>query len=109
NSWLTLGPEAIYWAPKFVQSLWDVKEIFITENGCASDDVIADDGNIYDTDRIVFLRAYLTQLHPAAADGVPVKGTFSGARWITSSGSTDMAIVSVWCTWSSRPRSARQS
>ena len=22
NSWLALGPEAIYWAPKFVQSLW---------------------------------------------------------------------------------------
>jgi hypothetical protein len=25
-----------------VQSLWNAKEIFITENGCASDDVIAD-------------------------------------------------------------------
>ena len=60
NSWLTLGPEAMYWGPKFVQSPWGVKEIFITENGCASDDVMADDGNIYDTDRIVFLRAYLT-------------------------------------------------
>jgi hypothetical protein len=24
------------------------KETFITENGCASDDVIADDGNIYE-------------------------------------------------------------
>jgi beta-glucosidase/6-phospho-beta-glucosidase/beta-galactosidase len=24
------------------------KEIFITENGCASDDAIADDGNIYE-------------------------------------------------------------
>jgi len=80
NSWLTLGPEAIYWAPKFVQSLWGAKEIFITENGCASDDVIADDGNIYDTDRIVFLRSYLTQLQRATADGVPVKGYF---QWST--------------------------
>ena len=76
NSWLTLGPEAMYWAPKFVQSLWGAKEIFITENGCASDDVMADDGNIYDTDRILFLRAYLTQLQRATADGVPVKGYF---------------------------------
>jgi beta-glucosidase len=76
NSWLSLGPEAIYWAPKFVQSLWGAKEIFITENGCASDDVLADDGKVYDTDRVMFLRAHLTQLQRATADGVPVKGYF---------------------------------
>ena len=80
NSWLVLGPEAIYWAPKFVQTLWGAKEIFITENGCASDDVFAEDGKIYDTDRIVFLRSYLTQLQRAIADGVPVKGYF---QWST--------------------------
>ena len=76
NSWLLLGPEAIYWAPKFVQSLWGAKEIFITENGCASDDMLADDGNVYDTDRVMFLRAHLAQLRRATADGVPVKGYF---------------------------------
>jgi beta-glucosidase len=80
NKWLTFGPEAIYWAPKFVQSLWKAKEIFITENGCASDDVIADDGQVYDTDRIMFLRNYLTQLQRATADGVPVNGYF---QWST--------------------------
>jgi len=76
NSWLTLGPEALYWAPKHVQSLWHAKEIFITENGCATDDVIADDGKVYDTDRIMFLRACLTELQRATADGVPVMGYF---------------------------------
>ena len=76
NQWLTFGPEAMYWAPKFVQSLWSAKEIFITENGCASDDVFTDDGKVYDTDRIMFLRAYLTQLQRATAAGVPVKGYF---------------------------------
>jgi beta-glucosidase len=80
NSWLTLGPEAMYWAPKFVQSLWKAKEIYITENGCASDDVLASDGKVHDTDRIVFLRAYMTQLQRATADGVPVKGYF---HWST--------------------------
>jgi beta-glucosidase len=80
NSWLTLGPEAIYWAPKFVQSLWGAKEIHITENGCASDDVVADDGQVYDTDRVMFLRSYLEQLQRATADGVPVKGYF---HWST--------------------------
>jgi beta-glucosidase len=76
NSWLPLGPEAMYWAPKFVQSLWGAREIFITENGCASDDAVADDGKVYDTDRVMFLRAYLTQLQRAIAHGVLVKGYF---------------------------------
>jgi beta-glucosidase len=80
NAWLTFGPEALYWAPKTVQSLWGAKEIHITENGCASDDVVAEDGNIYDTDRIAYLRACLTQLQRATADGVPVKGYF---QWST--------------------------
>src|SRR5262245_3308508 len=80
NPWLTVGPEAMYWAPKVVRSLWGAKEIYITENGCASDDVIAEDGKIYDTDRVVFLRSYLTQLQRATTDGVPVKGYF---QWST--------------------------
>jgi beta-glucosidase len=42
--------------------------------------VVADDGRIYDTDRVMFLRAHLTQLQRATADGVPVKGYF---QWST--------------------------
>src|SRR3712207_6443831 len=76
NNWLAFAPEAIYWAPKFVQSLWEAPEILITENGCASDDVVAPDGRVYDTDRIMFLRSFLTQLHRATTDGVPVTGYF---------------------------------
>jgi beta-glucosidase len=52
------------------------KEIFITENGCAGEDVFAEDGKVYDTDRIMFMRAYLAQLQRATAEGVPVKGYF---------------------------------
>ena len=63
-----------------MQSLWKAKEIHITENGYASDDVLVDDGKVYDTDRIMFLRGYLTQLQRATADGVPVKGYF---QWST--------------------------
>ena len=76
SSWHVLGPEALYWAPKLVQSLWKAKEIHITENGCAADDKLADDGNIYDTDRVMFLRNNLVQLQRATAEGVPVKGYF---------------------------------
>jgi beta-glucosidase len=38
--------------------------------------VIADDGNVYDSDRIMFLRAHLSELQRATADGVPVDGYF---------------------------------
>lgn len=76
SRWHTLGPESMYWAPKIVQSLWKAKQIYITENGCAAEDVVAEDGNVYDTDRIMFLRSYLTQLQRATAEGVPVKGYF---------------------------------
>jgi len=34
------------------------------------------DGHIFDTDRVMFLRNYLTQLHRAVSEGVPVKGYF---------------------------------
>ena len=36
----------------------------------------ADDGIVYDTDRIMFLRNYLTQLQRATSEGVPVRGYF---------------------------------
>jgi beta-glucosidase len=76
SSWHVLGPEALYWAPKFVQSLWNAKAVYITENGCAADDTLARDGNVYDTDRIMFLRNNLIQLQRAVAESVPVRGYF---------------------------------
>jgi beta-glucosidase len=74
--WHLVGPEAIYWAARHVATLWNVKEIYITENGCAASDEVAQDGHVYDTDRVMFLRNYLTQLQRATADGVPVRGYF---------------------------------
>ncbi|SEG00826.1 beta-glucosidase [Bryocella elongata] len=76
SPWLTIGPEALYWVPKLVSELWDVREIYITENGTSSTDTIAADGHIYDTDRVMFLRNYLTQLQRAVSEGVPVRGYF---------------------------------
>ncbi|HJQ26099.1 MAG TPA: GH1 family beta-glucosidase [Blastocatellia bacterium] len=76
SPWLFIGPEALYWGPRHVARLWNVKEIYITENGCSSSDIPASDGRVYDTDRVMYLRNYLTQLQRAAADGVPVRGYF---------------------------------
>jgi beta-glucosidase len=76
SSWHVFDPEALYWAPRHVQALWGAKSIFITENGCAASDEVAEDGKIYDSDRIMFLRTYLTQLQRATSEGVPVHGYF---------------------------------
>jgi beta-glucosidase len=76
SPWLFVGPEALYWGPRHVAGIWGAKEIYITENGCSSSDVPAADGKVYDTDRVMYLRNYLTQLQRATADGVPVKGYF---------------------------------
>jgi beta-glucosidase len=76
SPWLFMGPEALYWGPKHAADIWKEKEIYITENGCSSSDVPAADGRVYDTDRVMYLRNYLTQLQRATSEGVPVRGYF---------------------------------
>jgi beta-glucosidase len=76
SSWHVFDSEVMYWAPKQMQSIWSAESIFITENGCAASDVVSDDGRVYDTDRVMFLRACLGQLQRATSEGVPVDGYF---------------------------------
>ncbi len=76
SPWLDIGPEALYWAPRHAGEIWKVKEIYITENGCSSADVLTPDGHVYDTDRIMYLRNYLTKLQRAVTEGWPVRGYF---------------------------------
>lgn len=76
SPWLTIGPEALYWGPKLAAEELGIREIYITENGCSSDDTVAKDGEVYDTDRVMYLDAYLTQLQRGVSEGVPVKGYF---------------------------------
>jgi len=76
SPWLFIAPEANYWGPRHAADLWKVREIYITENGCSSSDIPAADGRVYDTDRVMYLRNYLSQLQRATSDGVPVKGYF---------------------------------
>ncbi len=75
-AWLKLGPECIYWTPRFCRELWGGDAIYITENGCPSADRPDLDGEIYDTDRLMYLRAHLANVSRVIADGIPVKGYF---------------------------------
>lgn len=76
SPWLNIGPEALYWAPKLAAEEFKINAIYITENGCSSDDKVAADGQIYDIDRVMYLKNYLTHLQRAVREGVPVKGYF---------------------------------
>ena len=76
SPWLNIGPEALYWGPRHLAQIWNVKEIYITENGCSSADVLTPDGHVWDTDRVMYLRNYLISLHRAATEGFPVRGYF---------------------------------
>jgi beta-glucosidase len=76
SPWLTIGPDALYWSPRLANECWNLKEIYITENGCSAADPVAADGHIYDTDRVMYLRNYLTHLQRATSEGVPVRGYF---------------------------------
>jgi beta-glucosidase len=76
STWLTVGPEALYWGPRHAAKIWNAKELYITENGCSSSDIPSADGVVYDTDRVMFLRNYLTHLQRAAIEGIPVRGYF---------------------------------
>lgn len=76
SPWLFIGPEALYWAPTLVSDIWKIKELYITENGASSSDNLTPDGHVYDSDRVMYLRNYLSQLHRAIAEGVPVRGYF---------------------------------
>ncbi|MDR3725215.1 MAG: GH1 family beta-glucosidase [Terracidiphilus sp.] len=76
SEWLTIGPECIYWAIRNTTEQWRPKGIFITENGCSSDDVPTAEGRIEDVDRVMYLRNHLANVQRAAAEGYPIKGYF---------------------------------
>ncbi len=68
-------PKALYWGPRFFHERYRVP-IVITENGLASCDWVAVDGQVHDPQRIDFLTRYLREYRRASEDGVPVLGYF---------------------------------
>ncbi len=76
SPWIEVTPECTYWSIRNVTDLWHPKAIFITENGCSSDDVPNAAGEIQDTDRVMYLRNHITNVHRAVSEGYPIKGYF---------------------------------
>jgi beta-glucosidase len=76
SDWHRLAPESQYWSPRLLHEIWKPTEIYITENGCAAADEVAQDGNVYDYDRVMYLRNGMMWQQRATAEGVPLKGNF---------------------------------
>jgi beta-glucosidase len=76
SPWHRLAPESQYWCPRLLHALWKPKAIYVTENGCAASDVVAADGHVYDSDRLMYLRNGMLWQQQAAAEGIPLSGSF---------------------------------
>lgn len=76
SKWLYVTPEVIYWGLRSISEMWKPKALYISENGCSADDTVSADGRVYDTDRVMYLRNYMTHLQRAAREGLPIKGYF---------------------------------
>ena len=76
SRWHSFSPEVMYWGPRLAHSIWKPKAIYITENGCAADDTMTPEGRVLDTDRVMYLRAVMSNMHRAIREGVPVAGNF---------------------------------
>ena len=50
--------------------------LYVTENGVAFADEVADDGGVHDQNRIDYLDAHFRAIHRAIADGVDLRGYF---------------------------------
>lgn len=74
--WLYIGPRITYWGPRHLSEIWGVRDVYITENRCAADDHPAEDGEVYDTDRVMYLRAHFQSAQQATREGWPLRGYF---------------------------------
>jgi beta-glucosidase len=76
TNWLYFCPQSLYWGVRLVSDLWKPRAVYITENGCASKDKLTADDEVLDTDRVMYLRNYLTSAQRASCEGYPLKGYF---------------------------------
>jgi beta-glucosidase len=75
-SWLSIVPQAMYWAVRHAHEAYGVKTLYITENGAPYLDRVLPNGEIHDLARREFLRNHLISLHRAIHEGFDVRGYF---------------------------------
>jgi beta-glucosidase len=76
--WLNCVPESIYWGIRMIRDAMGQRSlpIFISENGCADSGPTPSTTPVQDIDRVMYLRAYLSQVQRAVSEGHKVVGYF---------------------------------
>lgn len=76
--WLYVVPDSLYWGVRHISDTLNRPDlpILITENGCATQDILTPQGEILDLDRIAYLRQYLQSAHRAVQEGYPLLGYY---------------------------------
>lgn len=69
-------PPAIYHVLKKFAAYKQIKEIYITENGAAFEDLVTGQGEVLDVLRLKYLQEHITQVLKAKEEGVNVNGYF---------------------------------
>lgn len=80
NGW-ELSPESFYDIIKWVNGTYRPQKIIVTENGCASNDWVDENGRVEDPIRKIYLKQYLMAAHRAICEGIPLKGYFVWSFW----------------------------
>ena len=70
--WIVDG-RCLYWNVKFIYEEYGLP-IMITENGYAGNDVVSEDGKVYDVERENFIKEFLYNLKRAANENVSIIG-----------------------------------
>jgi beta-glucosidase len=71
-----IDPTGLYDILTRVSREYQAPPLYITENGAAYPDVIADDGGVHDKQRIAYLDGHFREAHRAIRDGVDLRGYF---------------------------------
>ncbi len=70
-------PESFYQLLVQLHEDYNPGTIYVTENGAAYDDIVAEDGQVHDPQRVGYLEGHLTSVHRAIGAGAPIKGYFA--------------------------------
>lgn len=70
-------PQGLYELLIRLDKEYDFPCIYITENGAAFKDILDENGQVNDPQRIAYIKAHLKSIHQAIAQGVPLHGYFA--------------------------------
>jgi beta-glucosidase len=67
-------PEGLRELLNWLRTEYDDPAVYIAENGAAYDDVVDEDGQVRDADRVAFIKDHVVEVAKAIEDGCDVKG-----------------------------------